>query len=129
MSEEELERLDKEAKEKEINRTLQIPAMIETDQQEVEDTGGYVISAKEVMCWKHRLEQGGWFCRARLVARQFRNSVDIEQTFAPTSLMVIPKLLVHLLVNVHRRFVAVTLDVKANVQLQRSGSTCFPLHA
>ena len=112
VSEEELERLDKEAKEKEINRMLQIPAMVETNRQEVEDTDGYVISTKEVMCWKHRLEQIGWFRRARLVARQFRSSVDIEQTFAPTSLMVIPKLLVHMLVNVHRHFVAMTLDVK-----------------
>ena len=58
-----------------------------------------------VLTWKHRLEQGRWFRRARLVARQFKSSINIEQTFAPTSMLVVPKMLIHLLLNV-------TLDIK-----------------
>ena len=111
VSPEHLQRLDEEARETELNRMLEIPAMVETDENEVKSTGGYVISTKEVYCWKHRLEKGGWFRRARLVARQFR-SIDIEQTFAPTSLMVLPKMLIHYLLNVRREFVVMTLGVK-----------------
>ena len=102
VSPEHLQRLDEKARETELNRMLEIPAMVETDENEVKNTGGYVISTKEVYCWKHRLEKGGWFRRARLVARQFRSSIDIEQTFAPTSLMVLPKMLIHYLLNVRR---------------------------
>ena len=46
------------------------------------------------------------------MARQFKGSVDIEQTFAPTSLMIIPKMMIHLLLNVCAGFVAMTLDIK-----------------
>ena len=52
------------------------------------------------------------FRRARLVARQFKSSVDMEQTFAPTSMMVIPKTLINLMLNVFKHFVAMTLDIK-----------------
>lgn len=83
MSPEHLQRLDEEAREVELNRMLEIPAMVETDEDEVKNTGGYVISTKEVYCWKHRLEKGGWFRTARLAARQFRSSIDLEQKFAP----------------------------------------------
>ena len=38
--------------------------------------------------------------------------VDIEQTFAPTSIMVLPKMLIHMMLNVFKDFVAMTLDVK-----------------
>ena len=78
----------------------------------MEKERGYIISTKFVLTWKHRLEQGGWFRRARLVARQFKSSVNIEQTFAPTSMLVVPKMLIHLLLNVCRDFVAMTLDIK-----------------
>ena len=53
VSEEELEQLDTQAKEKEINRMLEMPAMVEVEADEVELSGGYVISTKKVMCWKH----------------------------------------------------------------------------
>ena len=71
-----------------------------------------MISSRMVYCWKHRLEQGGWSRRAGLVARQFKGSVDIEQTFASTSLMIIPKMTIHFLLNVCANFTAVTLDIK-----------------
>ena len=112
VTEERLAELDKQAREKEIQRMMEMPAMIETDEDEVTQTEGYIISTKEVCCWKHRLEMGGWFRRARLVARQFRSSIDLEQTFAPTSMMMVPKLLIHLIVNVFTIFKAMALDIK-----------------
>ena len=112
VTEEELELLDKEARNTETQRMLELPAMLETDRAEAEQTEGYIISAKMVMCWKHRLERGGWFRRARLVARQFRNNIDLEATFAPTSMMMLPKMLLHYLLNVRSEFVVVTLDIK-----------------
>ena len=112
VTDEDLELLDKEAHNTEIQRMLEMPAMLETDRAEVEQTDGYIISAKMVMCWKHRLERGGCFRRARLVARQFRNSIDLEATFAPTSMMMLPMTLIHYLLNVRSEFVVVTLDIK-----------------
>ena len=38
-----------------------------------------------VITWKHRIEKGGWFRRARLVARQYKWSVFTDEAFAPTS--------------------------------------------
>ena len=112
VTEERLAELDRQAREKEIQRMMEMPAMVETDEDEVTKTEGYIISTKQVYCWKHRLEMGGWFRRARLVARQFRSSIDLEQTFAPTSMMMVPKLLIHLIVNVFTNFKAMTLDIK-----------------
>ena len=112
VSDEELEVLDKEARNTEIQRMLEMPAMVEVQKSEVEKDEGYIISTKMVMCWKHRLERGGWFRRARLVARQFKNSIDLEATFAPTSMMMLPKMLMHYLLNVRSDFVVVTLDIK-----------------
>ena len=71
VSEEELAELDAVAKEKEIMRTLEIP-MVEVEPEEVE-LSGYVIST-EVMCWKHRLEMGGWF-EIDWLHGSFRNSM------------------------------------------------------
>ena len=102
---------------------LEMPAMIETDRAEIELTEGYIISTKMVMCWKHRLEKGGWFRRARLVARQFRNSIDLEQTLAPTSMMTLPKMLTHYVLNVRREFVVVTLDIKDAVLMAAQPAT------
>ena len=59
MTDEELELQDAQAREKEIKRMMETPAMIETDEQEVAQTEGYVMGAKEVHCLKHRLEMGG----------------------------------------------------------------------
>ena len=112
VSEEELEHLDTMAKDKEINRMLEMPATVEVEAEEVEVNGAYIISTKEVMCWKRRLDQGGWFRRARLVARQFRNSIQLEQTVAPTGMMCLPKMLLHLTLNVYVGFSVMTLDVK-----------------
>ena len=112
VSEEELGQLDKEACNVEIQRMLEMPAMKEVQQEEVQQNEGYIISTKMVMCWKHRLERGGWFRRARLVARQFKNSIDLDATFAPTSMMMLPKKLIHYLLNVRSEFVVVTLDIK-----------------
>lgn len=108
----ELNALDEEAKDKEIERMLKLPAMEEAKTGDVEEDNGYVISAKMVITWKHRLEQGGWFRRARLVARQFKGSVDMEQACAPTSLMIIPKMMIHLRINCFSNFVGMTLDIK-----------------
>ena len=111
-SDEHLMVMDKEARENEASRLKKIPVMEEANEEDVQSTGGYIISTKFVTCWKHRVEQGGWFRRARLVARQFKSSVDLEQTFAPTSMLVVPKLLIHLMLNVCKEFVAMTLDIK-----------------
>ena len=113
MSEAEIEvQLDEEAKEKEIARMLKLPAMQESKEEDVVKENGYIISTKMVITWKHRLEQGGWFRRARLVARQFKSSVAMEQTFAPTSLMIIPKMMIHLWINCFSNYAGMTLDIK-----------------
>ena len=111
VTEERLAELDAQAREKGIQRMMEMP-MIESDEDEVTRSEVYIISTKEVYTWKHRLEMWGWFRRARLVARQFRNSIDLEQTFAPTSMMMVPKLLIHLIANVFPHFKAMTLDIK-----------------
>ena len=111
-SDEHLKVMDKEARENEVSRLKKIPVMEEASENDVHNSGGYIISTKFVVCWKHRVEQGGWFRRARVVARQFKNSVDLEQTFAPTSMLVVPKLLIHLMLNVCKEFTAMTLDIK-----------------
>ena len=112
VTQEELDALDKEAAKVEIERMLKIPAMEESTDEEVRACSGYTISTRLVYAWKRRLEQGGWFRRARLVARQFKGSVDVEQAFAPTSLMIIPKMMIHVLLNVCAGFMAMTLDIK-----------------
>ena len=114
VTQEELDALDcdKEATKVEIERMLKIPAMEESTNEEVRACSGYTMSTRLVYTWKHRVEQGGWFRRARLVARQFKASVDAEQTFAPTSLMIIPKMMIHVLLNVCAEFAAMTLDIK-----------------
>ena len=111
-SDEHLQLLDEQAKRHEVERMLQMPAMERSNRSEVEECDGYTISTKFVITWKHRLEKGGWFRRARLVARQLKSSVDLDQTFAPTSIMVLPKMLIHLMINVFKHFRAMTLDIK-----------------
>ena len=112
MSEEHLQLLDSEARKSEVERMLGIPAMVEATREEVEECSGYIISTKFVQTWKHRVEKGGWFRRAHLVGWEFKTSVDIEQTFAPTSIMVLPKMLIHMMLNILKDFVAMTLGVK-----------------
>jgi len=62
------------------------------------------------MTWKPRLEKGGWFRRAKLVARQFRWSVFSDDSLAPTSAAVIMKLLAQLAVRTS--MLLFTVDVK-----------------
>ena len=106
-TEEHLQLLDEQAKQNEVECMLKMPAMEKASREEVEECSGYTISTKFVIAWKRRLEKGGWFRRARLVARQFKRSVDLDQMFAPTSIMVLPKML-----NVFKHFRAMTLDIK-----------------
>ena len=54
-----LERLDCDARNNEVDRTLNIPVMVEVEPGEVEQQNGYGISTKFVFTWTHRLEQGG----------------------------------------------------------------------
>ena len=83
-----------------MKRMKKIPAMEESTEEDVRSSNGYIISTKFVVCWKHRVEHGGWFRRGRLVARHFQSSIDLEQIFAPTSMLVVPKLRTHLLLKV-----------------------------
>ena len=112
MSEEELEGLDAEAKKVEVDRMLQMPAMRKATKEEIEAENGYIISTKVVYTWKHRLEKGGWLRRGRLVARQFKSSVEMEQTFAPTSMTLVPRLMMFVMMNVMKDFQVMVLDVK-----------------
>ena len=89
MSQEELAILDEIAEQEEIDRLLKMPALKSLNKKESEEYN--VISSKLVIVWKNRQEKNGWFRRARLVARQFKNSIDFEEfsTFAPTSASII----------------------------------------
>lgn len=71
VSEEELSVLDEAAEQKEVERLIGMGVLVEV----VDGQKGYVITTKMVNTWKRRLEAGGWFRRARLVARQFKWSV------------------------------------------------------
>ena len=113
MTDEELDRLDKEATKEEITRLSTKMNVLEELKKEEEDEYED-ISSKMVITWKNRQEKGGWFRRARLVARQFKsnNDEDMANTFAPTSVMMVPKLLIHLMMTVYVNFVAMVLDIK-----------------
>ena len=63
-----------------------------------------------VTTWKHREEQGGWFRRARLVARQYKWSVFTDDAFAPTSAYALVRLMIHLAINAEMSMW--TVDVK-----------------
>ena len=102
-SDEHLQEMDREARQNEVDRLKKIPAMEESTEEDVRSNNGYIISTKFLVCWKHQVQQGGWFRHARLVAWQFKASIDLEQTFAPTSMLV---------VNVFKSFMAMTLDIK-----------------
>ena len=67
VSEEELSVLDIAAEQKEVERLIGMKVLIEVGAEAVEEQKGYVITTKMVNTWKHRLEAGGWFRRARLV--------------------------------------------------------------
>ena len=69
-SDERLQEMDKEAKQREVDRLKKIPATEESTEEDVRSNDGYIISTKFVVCWKRRVEQGGWYRRARLVAVQ-----------------------------------------------------------
>ena len=52
-----------------------------------------------VITWKHREEQGGWFRRVRLIARQYKWSVFTDDAFVPTSAYALVRLMIHLAIN------------------------------
>ena len=112
VSEEELKSLDDKAEEEEIQRLLKMPVLKPLQEEEQKDYN--VISSKLVTVWKHRQEKSGWFRRARLVARQFKSSVAFEEfsTFAPTSASIIPRLFIHMMLNVCVNWVITLVDVK-----------------
>ena len=87
-----------------------MPALIELQPHEENDYND--ITTKMVITWKKREEKGGWFRRARLVARQFRWSIDVEDSFAPTSLMAIPRMLLHLAACCPEHYGVQVIDVK-----------------
>ena len=63
-----------------------MPALIELQPHEENDYND--ITTKMVITWKKREEKGGWFRRARLVARQFCWSIDVllhRQPAAPST--------------------------------------------
>lgn len=109
VSEEQLQQLDAAARKKEEGRHINM-GVLEKIETRKEEEGSYNITTKMVMTWKPRLEKGGWFRRAKLVARQFRWSVFSDDSFAPTSAAVIMKLLAQLAVRTS--MLLFTVDVK-----------------
>ena len=74
---EEIQRMDEKAEEEETARLKEMPALTELQPHEENDYSSD-ITTKMVITWKKREEKGGWFRRAR-----------------PTSLMAIPRMLLH----------------------------------
>ena len=110
VDEAELARLDVEAEEAEVSRLMEMGVLLPVE--EMED-GGYSITTKMVTTWKHRKEKGGWFRRARLVARQYKWSVFTDEAFAPTSAYVVCKLLLqHAIMDPKKMMSVYTVDVK-----------------
>ena len=112
VDEETMKKLDEKAEDEEIGRLLDIPVMTEITSEEGKSYN--MLSTRMVKVWKKRAEKHGWFRRARLVARQFKSSVDFEEsmTFAPTAASVIPRLFVFILLNVHPDWQIRVMDVK-----------------
>ena len=98
ISEEELRVLDGKAIMEEEDRLLKMEVLEKIPDDADEDPESYNITTKMVVTWKNRKEKGGWFRRARLVARQFKWSVFTDDSFAPTSASVIVRLLLQFLV-------------------------------
>ena len=92
---EDLAELDEEAEIEEEKRLIKMGVLIKLEDGAQPEEGSYNITTKMVITWKHRQEKGGWFRRARLVARQYKWSVYTDDSFAPTSAYVILKLLLH----------------------------------
>ena len=86
--------------------------MVEISTEEAESYNK--ISTKMVITWKKRQERGGWFRRARLVARQFKSSIEFADymTYAPTASSVIARLFLHIVLNVFEDWEMRVMDVK-----------------
>ena len=69
-SDEHLKVMDKEARQNEVSRLKKIPVMEEASEEDVHNSGGYIISTKFVVCWKHRMEQGGCQIGGKTVQEQ-----------------------------------------------------------
>ena len=93
MTEDELAKLDDEATKHEEERLMKMGVLERLDPDDPDEPGSYTLTTKMVVTWKNREEQGGWFRRARLVARQYKWSVFTDDAFAPTSASVIVRLM------------------------------------
>lgn len=67
----ELEKLDDEATRHEEKRLLDMGVLEALKEDEEEEPGSCKLATKMVVTWKNREAKGGWFRRARLVARQY----------------------------------------------------------
>ena len=96
MSEDEIRKMDEEAEKEEERRLIRMGVLHEVAEDEAAAEDAYTITTKMVITWKHREEEGGWFRRARLVARQYTWSVFTDDAFAPTSAYALVRLMIHL---------------------------------
>ena len=77
-----LERIQRQSKSIEVDRLLGIPVMHQFSSEEVESSGGYIISTKMVYAWRHRIEKGGWLVHAstfgcQAVQKQCGHGTDV----------------------------------------------------
>ena len=110
VSEDEMRKMDDEAEKEEERRLIKMGVLHEVAEDESVAEDAYTITTKMVITWKHREEQGGWFRRARLVARQYKWSVFTDDAFAPTSAYALVRLMIHLAINADMSMW--TVDVK-----------------
>ena len=99
ISEDEMRQMDEEAEKEEEGRLIRMGVLHEVAEEDAAAEDAYTITTKMVVTWKHREEQGGWFRRARLVARQYKWSVFTDEAFAPTSAYALVRLMIHLAIN------------------------------
>ena len=110
VDDDELRRLDAEAEAIEVKRLVEMGVLLPVESMQ---SDGYSITTKMVVTWKHRKEKGGWFRRARLVARQYKWSVFTDEAFAPTSAYVVCKMMLqHAIMNPKRIMDVYTVDLK-----------------
>ena len=110
VSEDEMRTVDDEAEKEEERRLIKMGVLHEVAEDESVAEDAYTITTKMVITWKHREEQGGWFRRARLVARQYKWSVFTDDAFAPTSAYALVRLMILLAINADMSMW--TVDVK-----------------
>ena len=72
MLEKDLSEMDLKAEAEEEERLIKMGVLIPVEENEKWDEESHTITTKMAVTWKHRQEKGGWFRRARLVARQYK---------------------------------------------------------